>query len=136
MCLLLVGLSLFAQMEDPVHFTSRLNALKGDEAEIVFTASIDPGWHVYSTDLGDNGPISATFNVVKMDGAEAVGPLQFRGKEIKQYDKLFDTELRFFEKSVTFVQKIRYTKPEYDIDCFWNTAPVMTRAVCPRLRFH
>ena len=118
MCLLLVGLSLFAQMEDPVHFTSRLNALKGDEAEIVFTASIDPGWHVYSTDLGDNGPISATFNVVKMDGAEAVGRLQFRGKEIKQYDKLFDTELRFFEKSVTFVQKIRYTKPEYDIDCF------------------
>ncbi len=107
-----------AQMMNPVHFSSQLKELKGGEGEIVFSATIDPGWHVYSTDLGNDGPISATFNPVKMEGVEAVGRLQPRGKEIKQFDKLFDMELRFFEKSVTFVQKVRFTKPDYDIDCY------------------
>ena len=116
--LLLVVMSLFAQMMDPVHFSSKLKMLKGDEAEIVFTANIDAGWHVYSTDLGSGGPISASFNVVKMDGAEAVGKLQPRGKEIKQFDKLFEMDVRYFEGSAVFAQKIRFTKPAYDIDCY------------------
>ena len=107
-----------AQMVDPVHFKSELKTGKGAEAEIIFTATIDAGWHVYSTDLGSDGPIAATFNVVKMDGAEKVGKLTPKGNVIKQYDKLFEMELKFFEKQATFVQKIRFTKPNYDIDCY------------------
>ena len=111
-------LAVQAQIVNPVHFTSQLKELKGGEGEIIFSATIDPGWHVYSTGLGDDGPISATFNAVKMEGVETVGKLQTRGKELKQYDKLFDMELRFFEGSVAFVQKVRFTKPDYDIDCY------------------
>ena len=114
----LIALSAMAQMMDPVHFTSQLKLLKEGEAELVFSATIDPGWHVYSTNLGNDGPISASFNTVKMEGAEPGGKLQARGSEIKKYDKLFDMELRYFEKAVTFVQKIRFTKPQYDIDCY------------------
>ena len=114
----LIALSTMAQMMDPVHFTSQLKLLKEGEAELVFSATIDPGWHVYSTNLGNDGPIAASFNTVKMEGAEPVGKLQARGSEIKKYDKLFDMELRYFEKAVTFVQKIRFTKPQYDIDCY------------------
>ena len=33
-------------------------------------------------------------------------------------DKLFEMEVRYFENTVTFVQKIRFTKPQYDIDCY------------------
>ena len=116
--LFICALSAMAQMVNPVHFTSQVKDLKNGEAELVFTAAIDPGWHVYSTDLGDDGPISATFHAVKMDGAETVSKLQARGKEIKQFDKLFEMDLRFFEDAVTFVQKIRFTKPQYDIDCY------------------
>ena len=116
--LFICALSAMAQMVNPVHFTTQIKDLKNGEAELVFTAAIDPGWHVYSTDLGDDGPISATFHAVKMDGAETVGKLQARGKEIKQFDKLFEMDLRFFEDAVTFVQKIRFTKPQYDIDCY------------------
>ena len=117
-CLLLLGLSIFAQMVNPVRFTSQLKMLERNEAEIVFSASIDAGWHVYSAYLGNDGPISASFNMVKMEGAEVVGKLQARGKEIKKYDKLFEMELRYFEQAVTFAQKIRFTKPAYDIDCY------------------
>ena len=95
----LMAVAAMAQMMNPVHFSSQLKELKGGEAEIVFSATIDPGWHVYSTNLGDDGPISATFNPVKMEGVEKVGKLQPRGKELKQFDKMFDMEL-------------------YDIDCY------------------
>ena len=113
-----MAVSAMAQMMNPVHFKSELKTGKGAEAEIVFTATIDDGWHVYSTDLGNDGPIEATFNVVKMDGAEKVGKLQPKGNVIKKFDKMFEMELKYFEKQAQFVQKIKFTKPTYDIDCY------------------
>ena len=116
--LVLTVVGIHAQIMEPVHFTTQLKELKNGEAELVFKATIDAGWHVYSTGLGDDGPISASFHQVKMEGAQPVGKLQARGKELKQMDKLFGMEVRFFENAVTFVQKIRFTKPAYDIDCY------------------
>ena len=113
-----MAVSAMAQMMNPVHFKSELKTGKGAEAEIVFTATIDDGWHVYSTDLGNDGPIEATFNVVKMGGAEKVGKLQPKGNVIKKFDKMFEMELKYFEKQAQFVQKIKFTKPTYDIDCY------------------
>ena len=110
--------SVFAQMADPVHFTASMKMLGGDEAEIVFSAKIDKGWHLYSTDLGSDGPTQATFNVNKMSGAEPVGKLRPVGKEIAQFDEMFGMKLRFFENSGSFVQKIKFTKAEYTIDCY------------------
>ena len=114
----LMAVTAMAQMMNPVHFKSELKTGKGAEAEIVFTATIDDGWHVYSTDLGNDGPIEATFNIEKMDGAETVGKLQPKGNVIKKFDKLFEMELKYFEKQAQFVQKIKFTKPTYDIDCY------------------
>ena len=116
--MLLPALLVGAQMVDPVHFSSDLKMGKGAEGEVVFTAKIDPGWHVYSTDLGSDGPISATFNVVKMDGVELVGKLKPSGGAIKKFDPMFDKELSYFEGSAQFVQKVRFTKPEYTLDCY------------------
>ena len=114
----MIVLAMKAQMVDPVHFKAELKTGAGAEAEIVFHATIDQGWHVYSTEIGEDGPIEATFNVVKMDGAELVGKLVPKGNVIKKMDKLFGMELKYFESEATFVQKIRFTKPEYDIDCY------------------
>ena len=115
---LVMTMGLQAQMMNPVNFKSEIKMLQDNEAEIVFSAIISPGWHVYSTDLGDNGPTEASFNIVKMEGAECVGKLTPRGKEIMKYDDMFGMELRFFENSAVFVQKIKFTKPQYAIDCY------------------
>ena len=104
-------------MADPVHFTSQLKELGSDEAEIIFSAKIDAGWHVYSTDLS-GGPIPATFNKVKMEGVETVGKLKPRGNEQKTFDKLFGMDVRYFEHTATFVQKVKFTKEKYVIDCY------------------
>ena len=116
--MLMLVLMAQAQMTDPVHFTSKMNMLQGDEAEIVFTCTIDPGWHVYSTDLGDAGPTEASFHADKLDGAELVGKLKPRGNVVEKFDDMFGAKLRFFEGKGEFVQKIRFTKPQYDIDAY------------------
>ncbi len=90
--------------------------MAADEAEVVFTAAINKGWHVYSTDLGDGGPISATFNVEKISGAEVVGKLKPVGKEISTFDKLFEMKVRYFENTAQFVQKLKLTGGAYQIE--------------------
>ena len=108
--------ALQAQIKDPVKFKTELTPLSDTEAEVVFTAAIDKGWHVYSTDLGDGGPISATFNVDNKSGVELVGKLKPVGKEVATFDKLFEMKVRYFENTAKFVQKVKFTGGAYAIE--------------------
>ncbi|KAA6344823.1 Thiol:disulfide interchange protein DsbD [termite gut metagenome] len=113
--LLTVVFRLDAQIYEPVKFETELKSLSADEAEILFTATIDAGWRMYSTDLAD-GPIAATFNIDKIEGAELLGILTPRGNEIAKFDKIFEMNVRYFEKNGQFVQKIKITQATYDIE--------------------
>ncbi|WP_288691732.1 cytochrome c biogenesis protein CcdA [uncultured Bacteroides sp.] len=116
--LLLFAVVVQAQIQEPVKFKSELKTLQAGEAEVVFTGTIDKGWHVYSTDLGDGGPISATFNVESISGAELVGKLKPVGKEVAAFDKLFEMKVRYFENIAQFVQKLKLTGGEYKVEGF------------------
>ena len=106
----------FAQIQDPVQFKAEWKNISETEAQIVFTGVIDAGWHVYSTDLPEGGPISATFNTDKMEGLELNGKLMPEGKEIEAFDKVFDMQLRYFESKAVFVQKLKITAANYSIE--------------------
>ena len=113
--ILFLAIASYAQIQEPVKFKTELKNVSATEVEIVFTASIEQGWHVYSTDLGDGGPISATFNTDKLVGAEVVGKLRPVGKEVASFDKLFEMNVRYFEHSAQFVQKLKLTGGDYQI---------------------
>ena len=117
-CLLMVVslTSAFAQIQDPVQFKTELKKISETEAQIIFTGTIDAGWHVYSTDLPEGGPISATFNTDKMEGLELDGKLTPQGKEIENYDKMFEMKVRYFEDKATFIQKLKITAANYFIE--------------------
>lgn len=117
-CLLIImaWLPSFAQIQEPVKFKTELKTISDTEAQIVFTGNIDAGWHIYSTDLPSGGPISATFNVEKIQGAELMGKLTPQGKEIENFDKVFEMKLRYFENTATFVQKFKITDASYQIE--------------------
>ena len=115
--LMLIGwIPVIAQIQDPVQFKTEWQSLSETEAQIVFTANIDAGWHVYSTDLGEGGPISATFNTDKMEGLELDGKLTPQGKEVENFDKLFEMKVRYFENKAVFVQKLKITGADYSIE--------------------
>lgn len=112
----LLTLAAFAQIQDPVVFDVSFNKISDTEAEIVFDGQIDAGWHVYSTDLGDGGPISATFHVDNISGAKVEKNLFPQGKEISAYDRMFDMQVRYFENNAKFVQKLVLEGGPYQID--------------------
>lgn len=115
MLLAVIAIAASAQMQDPVHFSVSQKKVAPDEIEVTFSGKIDAGWHVYSTALPADGPISATITTEKNEGAAPKGSLGHRGKEINQYDNMFGMNLRFFENSVTFYQRYKLTGKTYHV---------------------
>ena len=116
--LMLLSILAMAQMQTPVHFSVSQKQVSPSEVDVIFTGKIDKGWHVYSTGLPDDGPISATLTSETSEGAKAEGKLKAQGKEISQFDNLFGMKLRYFENSVTFVQRYKLTAEKYHIKGF------------------
>ncbi|MBR3856043.1 MAG: thioredoxin family protein [Bacteroidaceae bacterium] len=115
MLMLLVAAQMFAQFQDPISLKHAIK-VDGAEAVLTFNATIDDGWHLYSTNLPEGGPTSATLNIDKIEGAELVGPLQPGAGEIEKFDPMFDMKVKYFELTATFTQKIKITASEYKIE--------------------
>ena len=100
-CLTLLGLFLMiglqAQILEPVKVSQQLKKLSETEYEIRFNVDIEEGWHIYSTNLGEGGPVSASLTFENTKGVLKVGDLTFKGHEIAAYDKLFGMDVRYFE---------------------------------------
>ena len=111
---LLFSLVALAQQK-PVRMSVQQKQTSPTEVEVVFTAKIDQGWHVYSTNLPADGPTSAALHVDKAEGVTPIGKLTPRGKELNVYDKTFEMKLRYFENSVSFVQRYKITAKTYSI---------------------
>ncbi|MCQ2110041.1 MAG: thioredoxin family protein [Bacteroidaceae bacterium] len=91
----------------------RIEADSLPSAEIVCPLTIKRGWHVYSTDIPSGGPNPTEIVLDSISGATLDGPLYFVGQEKNAYDNLFDMEIRFFEGSVEFRQKLNITSDDY-----------------------
>lgn len=105
--LLLLCAAAGAQMPQPVKVKAELKTVGDTEADIVFHATIQKGWHMYSTQEVEGGPVAATFHADRLDGAELGGALRAVGHEIKKYEEMFGTEVHYFEQKAEFVQRIR-----------------------------
>lgn len=100
----LVGWS--QQQISPVTWSTQYNLLKENKEEITITATINPGWHIYSVTETDAGPIKTSFrfnttnDYVLIDDVIEIDPIQ-------QYDKTFETELLIFENTAVFKHRIK-----------------------------
>jgi thiol:disulfide interchange protein DsbD len=96
-----------AQVVDPVKWKVSSKKISDCEYELQFTGTIEEHWHVYSLNLkGDDGPMPANIFVDKSSDYEAIGK-PTEGTPIKAMDKVFEMEVSYFEKTVTFKQKIK-----------------------------
>lgn len=79
-------------------------------SEIEIQANIEEGWHIYSQFVAsDLGPIPTTFTFENNSGFTLIGNI-LEPKAIHKYDPTFDASLDYFEKQVTFKQKIKTTQ--------------------------
>lgn len=98
-----------------ISFTPSMKQTAPDEITISFTGTIGAGWHVYAPNE-TNGPIPASFNVDKIEGAKVVGGLKANKAATQKFEDMFGAKVSFYENSVTFTQKIKLTGKTYNIE--------------------
>lgn len=110
--MLLFSLFSAAQIHNPVKWSFSTTNISDTETELVITANIEKGWHLYSQFLADNGPVPTTFKFDKSVDFTLVGKAKETSPIIKKFDKSFDMEVAYFAKKALFIQKIKLNKPE------------------------
>ena len=99
-----------AQVFEPVSW-SFTSESKGDNTyEIVMTATLEPGWHLYAMDIGEGGPIATSFTFDPIEGYSlAAEALEVTEPEVK-YDSSFDMNIGMHSGTAEFRQKVRVLK--------------------------
>ena len=103
---LVISIHSFGQIQNPVHWSNMVKKTDADNAVIYIRATIDPGWHIYSTDMPDGGPVKTSFTFGKSADYELNGNIEEPAPLIKQ-EAVFKMQVRYFEKEVIFQQKIK-----------------------------
>ena len=111
----LCALTAAAQFQTPVKFSVKQNKISDTEVELVFTGQIDAGWHVYTTDIPEDGPTRAEITLEKQQGVKPKGKLKTKGKVHKAMDEMFGMELSYMEGTATFVQTLTITEEKYEV---------------------
>ena len=117
--LLCVAFTLHAQMHEPIKCETSWEVVSDGVAELRIAATIDAGWHLYSTELED-GPTAATLVVETLEGARLDGKLEFEGEEIEKYDDMFGMDVRYFEDKVTFTQRFAIESDVYTVQGYFQ----------------
>ncbi len=117
--LLCVAMMTFAQMHEPIQCEASWKMVGDNVAELRIAATIEAGWHLYSTELED-GPTAAVLVAETLDGARLDGKLTFEGKEISKYDDMFGMDVRYFEDKVTFVQRFIIEKENSKVQGYFQ----------------
>jgi thiol:disulfide interchange protein DsbD len=94
---------LFAQMQEPVKWKHSIHKT----SEIVFTTTIDPGWHLYDMNMPSGGPIPTTFVFEKLKGVELSGKVTTLAEITTEFDDLFGMNIRWYKGNPSFIQKIK-----------------------------
>ena len=96
-----------AQIINPVKWSAKVDKITDTEYNLVMNGIIDSGWHLYSQFTPENGPLPAEF---KFENSKANYELVGKTKESpykKQYNDVFEVDEYYFEKNVTFTQKVK-----------------------------
>ena len=91
-------------------------AVNGAEGTVTFNAFIEPGYHMYSTNIPDGGPTPASVTFRVVEGAELVGVLTPGAGAVTEMDPIFEMMLSYFDNSATFTQKVKFLGGKYRLE--------------------
>jgi hypothetical protein len=104
----------YAQIETPVKWSYAAKKLSPTEAVVFLRATIQDGWHIYSLNVKDGGPIKTSFTFSPSKEYSLIGNTS-EPAAITKYEKAFSMDVSYFEKSVTFQQKIKLKSPNASV---------------------
>ncbi len=105
---LLVSLNSFSQILDPVEWSTSVEKISETKYKLITTATIDRGWHLYSQNVPDGGPIPTQFTY-KNDGTFTLEGKTKEDAGETVDDPVFNMKIKFFSDNATFEQIIEVT---------------------------
>lgn len=111
--LLLVTVVMAVQAQ--VSFTVKYKRVNPTTVDIVFTGTAQPGWHIYSTNIGEGGPTRATFGIDKIKGAKLKGGLKGGPGAKTMQDPIFEMPVTYYEGHATFTQRVELLDKDYEL---------------------
>ncbi|KAB1068150.1 thiol:disulfide interchange protein [Tamlana haliotis] len=98
------SLNTYSQIFEPVKWTTSVEKVSETEYKLISKARIDNGWHLYSQDVPEDGPIPTTFSYDDSEGGFSLkGNTQEEAGHIID-DPVFKIKIKFFENAATFEQ--------------------------------
>src|ERR1700722_13064954 len=101
-----ISIGAYAQIETPVKWSYAAKKISSTEAVVFLKATIQDGWHIYSMDVKDGGPIKTSFKFSPSKEYALVGATT-EPTPLTKYEKSFSMNVSYFEKSVIFQQKVK-----------------------------
>lgn len=95
-----------SQIADPIKWEATVEQENDSIYNLIFTATLEAGWHLYSQEVGDDGPIATSFTFPAKDGMELLGKMEEPDVQ-PIFDEVFGMEVKFFEDEAVFKQKIK-----------------------------
>ncbi|GAL65079.1 protein-disulfide reductase DsbD family protein [Algibacter lectus] len=115
---LIFSLTGYSQVLDPVKWTTSVEKISETEYHLISTAIVDRGWHLYSQNVPENGPIPTTFVYDDSEGGfKIIGNTEEEEGHIVD-DPVFGMEIKFFENKATFKQKVEVEAGKSSISGF------------------
>lgn len=103
-----------AQILDPVKWSYAAKRTGKDEVVVFLKATIEDGWHIYSTRQKDGGPVKTSFIFSPGKDYVLVGKIM-EPVPVTKFEKSFGMDVHYFERSVIFQQKVRLKKAQAEI---------------------
>ena len=110
--LVLVSNTVFAQIHNPVSWSTKVEKVNDLEYDLIATAEIENNWHLYSQNIPEEGPygrpIPTFFSFEESDSFELVGNvIEDEGHTVN--DAVFQIKIKYFELNADFKQRIKVT---------------------------
>jgi len=102
---LVMGVAGMAQLPSQVKWTFSAKKINAQVYEVHMTATINRGWRIYAQQPGE-GPVRTSFKFTKNPLVAAMGKVKEVGKLHSVTDKNYNSEVKYYEGSVDFVQTV------------------------------
>ena len=101
-----------AQILEPVKWSFSSKKVNDKEADLLITAKIEKGWHVYSQFIEEGGPIPTSFKFTPSSDFSLSGKVSEAPKAVSAFDKNFNMQIAWHETQVVFKQRIKLKNPK------------------------
>lgn len=107
--IILCGFNASSQILDPIEWSTSVEKVSNTEYKLITKAIIDKGWHLYSQNVPDGGPIPTKFTFIE-DGTFTLKGKTKEDKGETVQDKIFNMKIKYFSLNASFEQLVTVTE--------------------------